>query len=165
MATLQTSRQTSAFTARSRLKQVVHDRPALAIAGAADPCIEQVEQKITPSVTEAVENAFSSVSSQRLSEIEQRQLLLQTVKVYDGWQLISIKYRPESDSLIAHLMRTDDLLDPVIAMRDGRTMQIIMDSMGDMKVQYARRPQTQQQQSGFWARLFAPLTALFASKA
>jgi hypothetical protein len=141
MATLQTSRQCSAFTAKSRLQQVRRDR---------------VEQPVVPPDPAPVEHVVETRSSHkvgtqpgtshpaghfhdRLSELEQRQLLLQTVTVYGGWHLVSVQNRPESDVLIAYLVRDREDGDPIDAIREGRAMQIIMDAVGDMKVQHPRR--------------------------
>jgi hypothetical protein len=99
--------------------------------------METIEKSV-PSLAGAIDNALSGTYRQRLSELDQRQLLLKTISVYNGWRLVSVQHRPESDLLVAHLMRKNDQRDPVLAVREGRTMQIIMDSVGDMKIQYAR---------------------------
>ena len=75
----------------------------------------------------------------RLPELEQRQLLLHTVAIYPGWQLVSIQHRPESDVLVAYLIPSRDSGDPVVAIRQGRAMQIIMDATGDLRIQRPRR--------------------------
>jgi hypothetical protein len=61
------------------------------------------------------------------------------VTVYGGWHLVSVQNRPESDVIIAYLVRDRDNGDPIEAIREGRAMQIIMDAVGDMKVQHPRR--------------------------
>ncbi len=138
MATLQTSRQNSAFTARSRLKQVVREHSAMQALLTPAPAIMQTVEKPVASLAGAIDNALSGTYRQRLSELDQRQVLLKTISVYNGWRLVSVQHRPESDLLVAHLMRKNDQRDPAVAVREGRTMQIIMDSVGDMKMQYAR---------------------------
>jgi hypothetical protein len=72
-------------------------------------------------------------------EFEQRQLLLQTVSIYPGWQLVSVQHRPESDVLVAHLIPNRYQGDPILAVREGHAMQIIMDATGDFKLQHPRR--------------------------
>ncbi len=159
MATLQTARQNSAFTAKSRLKQVVRDR---------------VEQKATvpdATTTEHVVESFSSHSAPtrsasaptmtkqypgHLTDMEQRQLLLQTVTVYEGWHLVSVQNRPESDVLVAYLVRNRDNGDPSEAIREGRALQIIMDAIGDLKIQHPRR----KSQQPSWRRWLSRLTAV-----
>ncbi len=93
---------------------------------------------------------------ERLSEVEQRQLLLQAVKIYPGWELVSIQHRPESDMLIAYLIRTRDNDDPALAIREGRAMQILMDATGDLRI---KRPR--QQRKSLMSRLLHWLSALF----
>jgi len=83
----------------------------------------------------------------RLSELDQRQLMLQTVAIYKGWQLVSLQHRPESGVLIASLVRSNDNGDPAQAIREGRVLQIVMDAVGDMKVQHPRR-----KARSFWLR-------------
>jgi len=85
------------------------------------------------------EGAFAGVKHQRIAELDQRHLLLQAVTVYSGWYLVSVQHRPENDALVAHLVRSADQADPAAAIREGRAMQIIMDAVGDMKIQYARQ--------------------------
>ncbi len=135
MATLQARRQWSATTAKSRLTQLSHERPA----------IPQPELKL---VGEAPEPAPASAAPglsdarpyhDRLAELEQRQLLLQTVSIYPGWQLVSVQHRPESDVLVAYLIPNRYEGDPVLAIRQGHAMQIIMDATGDFRIQRPRR--------------------------
>ncbi len=71
--------------------------------------------------------------------MEQRQLLLQTASICGGWQLVSVEQRPETDVLVAYLVSSRDELNPVAAIREGRAMQIIMDAVGDLKIQHPRR--------------------------
>ena len=159
MATLQTARQNSAFTAKSRLKQVVRDR---------------VEQPATTPEPSTIENMVETLSSHttakhrapaptmtgryhdRLSDMEQRQLLLHTVTVYEGWHLVSVQNRPESDVMVAYLVRNRDNGDPSEAIREGRAMQIIMDAVGDMKVQHPRR-----KNQSSWLRWLSKLATAF----
>jgi hypothetical protein len=143
MATLQTSRQCSAFTAKSRLQQVRRERMEQPIT-APDPApVEQVVETLSShKSTQTPGSNPASVARRyhdRLSELEQRQLLLQTVTVYGGWHLVSVQNRPESDVIVAYLVRDRDNGDPIEAIREGRAMQIIMDAVGDMKVQHPRR--------------------------
>ncbi len=71
--------------------------------------------------------------------MEQRQLLLQTVTICGGWHLVSVEQRPETDVLVAYLVSPHDEPNPVAAIREGRAMQIIMDAVGDLKIQHPRR--------------------------
>ncbi len=139
MATLQTSRQCSAFTAKSRLQQVRRERTEQPIATPDPAPVEQVVETLSSHKFGSAPASAAGRYHDRLSELEQRQLLLQTVTVYDGWHLVSVQNRPESDVLVAYLVRDRDDSDPIDAIREGRAMQIIMDAVGDMKVQHPRR--------------------------
>jgi hypothetical protein len=144
MATLQTSRQVSAFTAKARLKQVTGREPLhpaqpvpvpVHIQGPVEEAVEFVSAAFPP----APERARAEAKPQGFTERDLQSLLLQTVTLYQDWRLVSVQHRPESDLVIAHLLRNGDRIDPTAAMREGRTMQVIMDGTGNMKVQYARR--------------------------
>jgi hypothetical protein len=140
MATLQTSHQSSAFTARSRLKQVSRERPAPQLSVVSEATRNgDVVETVSTSRSNTLELGKSGAYREALSEMEQRQMLLQMVTVYKEWSLVSIQHRPESDVLVAHLVHRGDQTDPLVAIREGRTLQIMMDAVGDMKVQYARR--------------------------
>jgi hypothetical protein len=139
MATLQSSRQCSAFTAKSRLNQVRRERIEQPTAAPDPGPVEQVVETVQSHKTGAYPASVAGRYHDRLPELEQRQLLLQTVTVYSGWRLVSIQNRPESDVLIAYLVRDRDDGDPIDAIREGRAMQIIMDAVGDMKIQHPRR--------------------------
>ena len=139
MATLQTSGQSSAFTARSRLKHTLHEQATPVNNPKSDPVSRQVLEDTVPAPAVSVpEGAFASVKHQRMTELDQRHLLLQAVTVYSGWYLVSVQHRTETDTLVAYLVRSADQADPATAIREGRAMQIIMDAVGDMKIQYAR---------------------------
>jgi hypothetical protein len=139
MATLQAKRQWSATTAKSRLKQMPRERPAqpghTPELSAIDDTIEVAARPTSVPPSPGAARAYH----ERLPELEQRQLLLQTVAIYPGWQLVSIQHRPESDVLVAYLIPSRDNGDPVIAIRQGRAMQIIMDATGDLRIQRPRR--------------------------
>src|SRR5260221_8827250 len=144
MATLQTANQSTAFTARSRLQQVIREYPSEvhahpAPAHAAPERMERVEQSIPSTFSIPAENALAGTYRYRLSELDQHQILLNAVGIYPGWYLVSVQRRPENDALVAYLVREADQNDTAAAIRDGRTLQIIMDVTGDMKVQYGRR--------------------------
>ena len=166
MAVLNSSNQWSANTAKTRLKQVTRDhaphRPQLNSATPEQlPTIETLVALPAPDTTIPAAEKIGLGSKQhahadRLSEIEQRQLLLQTVAIYKGWHLVSVQHRPESDVLVAHVVRNNDPDDPVVAIREGRSMQVIMDAMGDLKVQHPRTGR-----KGFWARMARFVKALF----
>jgi hypothetical protein len=159
MATLQGTRQTSSLTAKYRLKQVcrehIEPRPMPDTAG-----FENVVESI-PSYT-AAPSSTSAASrpnpyTDRLTDLAQRQLLLQTVAIYEGWHLASVQNRPENGILIAYLVRNRDNGDPALAIREGRAMQIMMDAIGDMKVQSPRRKADHR-----WRRWLQKLTAGFS---
>jgi hypothetical protein len=140
MATLQNSRQCTAFTAKSRLQQVRRERLEQPVVPPDSAPYEQLVETL-PSPREGTQpgTAHSAVRfHDRLSELEQRRLLLQTVTVYSGWHLVSVQNRPESDMLVAYLVRDRDDGDPLDLIREGRALQIIMDAVGDMKVQHPR---------------------------
>ncbi len=119
MATLQTSGQSSAFTARSRLKHTLHEQPA-PVGPKSDAAPRQLLEDTLPAPAVSVlEGAFAGATHQRMKELDQRHLLLQAVTVYSGWYLVSVQHRAETDALVAHL--------------------VIMDAVGDMKIQYARQ--------------------------
>src|SRR5581483_1745756 len=162
MAILHASGQWSAATAKSRLKQISREHK-----GAPTPELPLVETLVAlPSPDSSASTAAKVPESdqrhhtERLSEIEQRQLLLQTVAIYKGWHLVSVQHRPESDVLVAHIVRNNDPDDPVLAVREGRSMQIIMDAMGDLKVQHPRAGR-----KGLWARFIRQLRLLFVRNA
>ncbi len=148
MATLQTSRQSSAFTARSRLQQVTREYPPETYthptqAHAPAERMERVEESIpaTLNVPGGIreDGALAGTYRYRLSEVDQHQILLNAVGIYAGWYLVSVQRRAENDQLVAHLVRESDQGDPAAAIREGRTLQIMIDITGDMKVQYGRR--------------------------
>ncbi len=132
MATLQATRDRSAFTAKNRLKQIQLNAPQIPFEPA-----EEVADTVPSRVGPIPEPAASYPN--HLSEMEQRQLLLQMATIYKGWHLVSVQHRPESGVLVAYMVRDRDQEDPVLAIREGRAMQIIMDAVGDLKVQHARR--------------------------
>jgi hypothetical protein len=155
MATLQTARQSSAFTAKSRLKQVVRDRmePVHSIAPDPTPVDHVVETVYSHTTTKQHGGPGAAGTGRypdRLSDLEQRQLLLHAVTLYSGWHLVSVQNRPESDVLVAYLVRNRDYGDPVEAIRSGRAMQILMDAVGDMKVQHPRRRARSSWLRWFW---------------
>jgi hypothetical protein len=142
MATLQSPKQFSAPVAKSRLKQTTPQ--ALPQAPVRPQLVSQAFEAL-PASAGAVPAASESTARpfhERLSEVEQRQLLLQAVKIYPGWELVSIQHRPESDLLIAYLVRTRDNVDPTLAVREGRAMQILMDATGDLRIKRPRRQRT-----------------------
>lgn len=165
MATLQTSRQTSAYTARARLKQISprqQPQPQAIVAPITTTTFAPVavEQVMAPALPIMPDSVLPGAFGQRLSDVDQHQMLLETVKIYANWRLVSLQHRSENNTLVAHLLRTNDQCDPSTAITEGRTMQIIMDAVGDMKVIYSR-----QRRQNFLARWFARLLALFALKA
>lgn len=166
MATLQTSRQTSAYTARARLKQSSsrqQPQPQAIVAPITTTTFAPtaaVEQIMTPVLASVADTVMPGAFGQRLSDVDQHQMLLETVKIYTNWRLVSLQHRAENNTLVAHLLRTNDQSDPSTAITEGRTMQIIMDAVGDMKVIYSR-----QRRQNILARFFAWLLALFALKA
>ncbi|GEM_PF-2147068 len=142
MATLQSPKQFSAPIAKSRLKQA--HAQALPQAPGRPQLVSQAFEALpasTGTAPAASENTARPYH-ERLSEVEQRQLLLQAVKIYPGWELVSIQHRPESDLLIAYLVRTRDNADPALAVREGRAMQILMDATGDLRIKRPRRQHT-----------------------
>ena len=168
MATLKTSRHTSAYTARSRLNQVIHEhaappRPALESVhldpiGETPPPAQLIASEADATRPNShMRSSGSNSYRQYLSETDQHNLLLQTVKVYDGWHLASIQHRQESGGIVAYLVRTSDQGDPSVAIRDGRALQIIMDAVGDMQIHHARRRHV-----SLWRRLFGGVSAAFA---
>jgi hypothetical protein len=139
MATLQPTRQWSATTARTRLKQITRERPAQP-SPAPELTLVGSEPEATPGPAVTPPTAATPRPyHDRLAELEQRQLLLQTVTIYPGWRLVSVQHRPESDVLVAHLIPDGYDGDPVLAIREGHALQIIMDAIGDFKVQRPRR--------------------------
>jgi hypothetical protein len=154
MATLQTARQTSAFTAKSRLKQVCKERIVPSTLSDASMLRETVVETISSASPSYGRPATSDAF--RLADLEHRQLLLSTAAVYEGWHLVSVQNRPESGVLVAYLVRNRDEGDPTVAIREGRALQIIMDAVGDMKVQHPRR-----RRETFWQRWLHKLTVIF----
>jgi hypothetical protein len=138
MATLQATKQWSATTARAHLKQVCHQRPTQ-FPHTPEPKPGGSTSETPPSATSTpLASVFSRPYHDRLTEIEQRQLLVQTVAIYPGWQLVSVQHRPESDVLVAHMIPSHYQGDPVVAIREGHAMQLIMDATGDFKLQHPR---------------------------
>src|SRR5260221_10672113 len=139
MATLQTSRQVSAFTAKARLKQVTGREPLHPAQPAPVPThinikgpIEDATEFESAAFPPAPERARVEARPQGFSERDLQSLLLQTVTLYQDWRLVCVQHRPESDLIVAHLLRSGDRIDPTLAMREGRTMQVIMDGTGNM---------------------------------
>jgi hypothetical protein len=128
MATLQTSRQWSASTAKARLKHLSHQPPLGPQVARTTPDVPPDPATIPP-----VPNS-THPDQDRLPVLQQRKLLLQAASIYPGWQLVSIQQRPESDVLIAYLVRSRDRDDPTLAIREGRALQIIMDASGDLRI-------------------------------
>ncbi len=133
MATLQSPRRSTSFTAGSRHKQTYCEH--------VDPLLTPIV--IAESIAQPSVPYTATTHSDRLSELDQRHLLLQTAAVYEGWHLVSIQNRPENGTLVAHLARNRDHSDPMQAIREGRVMQIIMDAVGDMKVTHPRHKEPQ----------------------
>ncbi len=161
MATLHTARQNTAFTAKSRLKQIVRERPEQPprTISTEPPTVEHIVETVhtRPAMSDTPPAAGTGHYRDRLTDLQQRQLLLNAVAIYAGWQLISVQNRPESDMLVAYLVRAHDSSDPTDAIRNGRAMQILMDAVGDMKVQHPRRqPRT------VWQRWFLRLATTLA---
>jgi hypothetical protein len=162
MATLQSSRQVSAYTAKARLKQVTgREHPPTANADPVKPVpisgpVEEAIEFVSAAFPPAPERLRLEGKPHGLSERDLQSLLLQTVTLYQNWRLVSVLHKPESDLIVAHLLRTGDRIDPAVAIREGRTMQVIMDATGNMKVQYARRRVTS------WKHWLYRLTAIFA---
>jgi hypothetical protein len=137
MATLQATRQWSASTAKARLKQTPRERVVQKVLTEPD---EHEEDTVIHARQPAVPTIGTTSAYQgRLSDLEQRLLLLQTVATYPGWHVVSVQHRPESDVLVAYLVRQYDNGDSLVSIREGRAMQIIMDAVGDLKVQHPRR--------------------------
>src|SRR5262245_45957246 len=106
MATLQTLQHRSAYIAKSRLKQVVHDHPTFRPPAPEAPARTHnfVETLAAPGHNAAPTQ--TTVSERRtLSKLQRRQLLLQTIIIYEHWQLASVHHRPQSDLLVAYLIR------------------------------------------------------------
>src|SRR5438876_11252190 len=99
MATLQATKQWSASTAKARLKQASRERVAQPAASAPETYEESTDAYSAPTIPNAASNTTRAYQG-RLSELEQRQLLLQTVTTYPGWHLVSVQHRPESDVLV-----------------------------------------------------------------
>ncbi|MCC7445777.1 MAG: hypothetical protein IT324_00100 [Anaerolineae bacterium] len=140
MATLHGTRQPSSLTVKHRLKQVCQERSKL--HNLPEPAgIENVTETLPSggAASASPETSRPNPYTDRLSDLEQRHLLLQTVAIYPGWHLVSVQNRPETGLLIAYLVRNHDAGDPTRAIREGRAMQIMMDALGDMKVQRPRR--------------------------
>ena len=141
MATLQATKQWSANTAKSRLKQISREQVAQPIPPP-EPHLVGTAPGVPPGgMSPASSSGDAHPYHDRLAELEQRQLLLQTVKIYPGWQLVSVQHRPESDVLVAYLVPGRYEGDPILAIRQGHAMQIIMDATGDFRVQRPRRKQ------------------------
>jgi len=187
MATLQTSRQVSAYTAKTRLKQVtgrehVPAPSAVVAPSAPKPQSVQLAQAAhstqfgnvgSTAMSSSAEDAMDFVSAafpplperlrveskpQGFTERDLQSLLLQTVTLYQDWRLVSVMHKPGNDTIVAHLLRNGDKIDPAVAMREGRTMQVIMDNAGNMKVLYARR------RVNPWTSWLKRLTAAFTRR-
>jgi len=149
MATLQSPRRAAAFPSGSRPKQAHCER-----LEPPPPTPVVITEPVTPSSVPYT----TPTHSERLSELDQRHLLLQTVAVYEGWQLASVQNRPENGTLVAYLVRNRDHSEPMQAIREGRALQIIMDAVGDMKVTHPRHKAPQGWRA-WLVRLIARLTA------
>ena len=138
MATLQAARTGSEF----------YNRPRLNLATSRPPAQPNIVLKADPQDAEfsAEPRPTSEAKHQGLSELEHRQLMLQVASIYPGWQLVSMQHRPENSILVAHLVRASD--EPNLAIREGRSLQIIMDENGDLRI---RHPHPKQ--DGILARL------------
>jgi hypothetical protein len=141
MATLQASKYWSAANAQARLKLIPHERPAQSTPIPELKLVDDIPETPPPVTPPPATSSSARLFQDRLPDIEQRRLLLDTVTLYSGWQLISVQHRPESDVLVAHLVPSCYEGDPLLAVRDGRAMQIIMDARGDFKIQRPRRDQ------------------------
>ena len=150
MATLQATRQGSAFTAQARLKLLSH-KPALHPIGVR-PTPETPPNHPTP----PPEPNTAESNHDQLTDLELRQLLLQAATIYPGWQLVSIENRPASDVLVASLVRSQDHDDPTHAIREGRVLQIIMDASGDLRIHHPHR-----HHAGLLTKLFHWLATVF----
>ena len=137
MATLQTTRQASSLAAKSRLKQFCREPIGI------QPVLPAPHNQLVslPIATAEAPLAAQPIvnTGDRLSEMDQHQLLIQTAAIYEGWHLVSIQNRPSSGILIAYLVQNKFDDDPIVAIRENRAMKIIMDMDGDLKVQFPRR--------------------------
>src|SRR5690349_17999469 len=121
MATLQTSRQVSAYTAKSRLKQVTGREPIQPAQSAPVPApthlkvaVQEAPELATAAFPPAPERVRVEAKPQGFSERDLQSLLLQTVTLYQDWRLVCVQHRPESDLIIAHLLRSGDKIDPAV---------------------------------------------------
>ncbi len=146
MATLQTARHVPTVSAHPRLK-IVGREPS------APPAIPEstTHQAI-------VETVLAAPSSNHLTDLEQRQLLIQAAALFDEWQLVSVQHRSNSGVLVAYLLRNQDDCDPLQMIRDGHALQIMMDAVGNIKVQHPRR-----KNSHFWQRCWHNFVTLFSA--
>ena len=150
MAILQSTQRHSMYSARPRPKLVSHEAATpIASPAPVEPMTAPVEVSPAP-----------PMRRNRLTELEQRQLLIETVTLYPDWLLISLQSQPGSDIMVAHLIRTNDRIDPAVAIKEGRTMQITLSALGEMQVQYARRRRASQPIS-LWKRLAGFFSVLF----
>ena len=147
MATLQTARHIPSLPARPKLKLVSGDvsvSPALPAP------------TVVPTIVEKI--PASAPTAKRLTDLEQRQLLIQTAGLFEGWQLISVQHRANNGVLIAYLLRSQEEGDPLQLIRDGHALQIMMDGAGNVKVQHPRH-----RKGHFWQRWLHNLLALFSA--
>lgn len=150
MATLQATRQGSAFTAQARLKLFSHK-----------PASHPFDFRPTPEAspehpTLPPEPNMAQPDHDQLTDLQLRQLLLQAATIYPGWQLVSVEHRPTSDVLVASLVRSQDRDDPTHAIREGRVLQIIMDASGDLRIHHPHR-----RHAGLLTELFRWLATAF----
>jgi len=147
MATLQTARHIPTITPRPRLKLVSSE-------ASASPALPA--PMINPTIVEKLPASAAQPKTQakHLTDLEQRQLLIQTAALFEGWQLISIQHRASNGILIAYLIRHQETRDPLEMIRDGHALQIMMDGSGNIKVQHPRS-----KNGHFWQRWWHSLMA------
>ncbi len=133
MATLQATRQGSAYTVKARLQSLSRKSAFHPLVLGAPPEKPPERSPLPPAQN------LSQPARDKLSVLELRQLLLQTASIYPGWQLVSIEHRPLSDVLVGNLVRSKDSGDPTRAIREGRVLQIVMDATGDLRIHHPHR--------------------------
>lgn len=142
--------------AKSRLSHVCREQtPVAKITRVANP---PAELKTETLVTQILPRPSRSAAPQRynqLSELEQYKLLVQTATSFRDWQLVSVQTQSDTNVLIGWLVPSYHRGDPSVLVRKGRAMSILVDAVGEMKINQPNSRPVRRSWNG-WLRRLVP---------
>lgn len=146
--------------AKSRLSHVCKEEN-LRFYPKAAPLAEIPDEHVSEIVMKQVSPRISRSAAPRrytqLSELEQYKLLVQTATSYRGWQLVSVQNQADTNVLIGWLVPIHHKGDPSALIVRGNAMSILVDAMGEMKINQPTLS-TSHRSLGDWLRGLIPFT-------